>query len=118
MKIEIPIFKEFIECNISGSFLVNPYWLEHLLNLFYQGYIGEVQEEIWNTQNNNCKTIEDTAYGIIGKEFDKKHISLPEGFKEGTCKCGDTYGYCGADIGYCVKCLDKMEDLKDSNGDV
>ena len=76
MEIEIPIFKEFIECNIAGSFLVNPYWLEHLLNLFYQGYIVEVQEEIWNTQHNDCKTIENSAYGIIGSNFRKEHLEL------------------------------------------
>ena len=34
---------------------------------------------------------------------------LPKGFKKGKCKCGNTYGYCGMDIGYCVECLDKME---------
>jgi hypothetical protein len=34
---------------------------------------------------------------------------LPKGFKEGKCKCGNLYGYCGIDIGYCVKCIDKME---------
>ncbi len=38
-----------------------------------------------------------------------KENSPPKGFKEGICKCGNTYGYCGLDIGYCVKCLDKME---------
>ena len=37
---------------------------------------------------------------------------LPKGFKEGKCKCGNSYGYCGADIGYCVKCLDAMEKPK------
>jgi len=34
---------------------------------------------------------------------------LPKGFKEGKCKCGNSYGYCGIDIGHCVKCLDKLE---------
>lgn len=37
---------------------------------------------------------------------------LPKGFKEGKCKCGNSYGYCGVDISYCVKCLDKMETKK------
>ena len=36
-------------------------------------------------------------------------LRLPKGFKEGKCKCGNSYGYCGIDIGYCVKCLDKLE---------
>lgn len=76
MKIEIPDFEVFLDGNISGATLVNPFWLEHILNLFFQGYVGEVQEEIWNTQNNNCKSIENRAYGIVGENFDKKHIDL------------------------------------------
>lgn len=41
--------------------------------------------------------------------------NLPKGFKKGICKCGNSYGYCGLDIGYCVKCIDKMEsDAEDS----
>ncbi len=39
---------------------------------------------------------------------------LPKGFKEGKCGCGNSYGYCGIDIGYCVKCIDGME-TKDEN---
>lgn len=42
---------------------------------------------------------------LLGKES----AQLPKGFKEGKCKCGNFYGYCGVDIGYCVKCIDKME---------
>lgn len=69
-------FKEFTDSNISGKFIVNPFWLEHLLNLFYQGYIGEVAEEISDTIFNHIHTIENTGYGIIGREFDKKHLLL------------------------------------------
>ena len=72
-------FGEFMKTNISGKFLLNTTWLEHLLNLFYQGYLAEVQEEIWNTQHNNCETIENSAYGIIGSNFDKKHLELNNG---------------------------------------
>ncbi len=34
----------------------------------------------------------------------------PKGFKEGICKCGERYSYIGVDIGYCVKCIDSMEE--------
>ena len=70
-------FEEFLIGNQSGQFFVNPFWLEHLLNLFYQGYVGEVWEEIVDTQNNVCKNIENCGYGIIGQEF-KKHYALPQ----------------------------------------
>jgi len=65
MKIEIPNFEVFLDSNISGKFLLNPFWLEHLLNLFSQGYIGEIWEEIQDTKINHCKTIEKAGYGII-----------------------------------------------------
>ena len=68
-------FKEFLVGNESGGFIVNPSWLEYLLNLFYQGYIGEVADEIDDTIMNNIRTIKNLAYGIIGREFDKKHLS-------------------------------------------
>ena len=65
MKIEIPNFKAFPDSNISGRFIINPVWLEHILNLFSQGYIGEIWEEIMDTKINHCKTIEKTGYSII-----------------------------------------------------
>lgn len=65
MQIEIPNFEVFTESNIAGKFIVSPFWLEHLLNLFYQGYIGEVWCEIQDTLMNHKETIENTAYGII-----------------------------------------------------
>ena len=37
-------------------------------------------------------------------------IGLPKGFKSNICKCGNTYGYVGLDIGLCVKCIDDMGD--------
>ena len=67
-------FKEFLEGNESGRFLVNPYWLEHLLNLFYQGYIGEASEEIQDTIFNQIHSINNLGFGIIAQEFDKKHL--------------------------------------------
>ena len=48
----------------------------------------------------------------MGKQKDiqsEPSESLPKGFKEGKCKCGNSYGYCGLDIGVCVKCLDNIE---------
>jgi hypothetical protein len=74
MKIEIPEFEVFPESNIFGRMIVNPYWLEHLLNLFFQGYLGEVWEEIMDTEMNHCALIENWGYGIIGQEFNKKHL--------------------------------------------
>ena len=67
-------FKPFLEENISGHIIISSYWLEHLLNLFFQGYISEVWKEIMETKINNQKAIEDWGYGIIGQEFDKKHL--------------------------------------------
>ncbi len=52
------------------------------------------------------KRVYDTGEEYLNKE------GLPKGFKEGTCKCGNKYGYCGLDIGHCVKCLDAMEKKK------
>ncbi len=46
----------------------------------------------------------------IPKKTSKK--SILKGFKKGKCKCGNTYAYCGLDIGYCVKCIDKMKTTK------
>ena len=71
---KIPEFKKFQDNNISGVMIVNPYWLEHLLNLFFQGYLGEVYEEIMDTKINHSTSIENTAYGIISQEFNKKHL--------------------------------------------
>jgi len=62
--------------------MVNSYWLEYLLNLFYQGYIGEVVDEMTDTLSNYIKAIEDISYGIIGQEFDVKHIDLLENKNE------------------------------------
>ena len=45
--------------------ITNPSWLEHILNLFSQGYIGEVWEEIEDTKINHCKEIERIGYGVI-----------------------------------------------------
>lgn len=75
MQIDIPLFEVFVDSNISGMFLINPFWLEHLLNLFYQGYIGEVWIEVQDTLMNHKETIENTAYGIIGSNFNKKHYA-------------------------------------------
>ena len=58
MEITIENFESFMDSNISGKFIVNSYWLEHLLNLFSQGYIGEIWDEIQNTKMNHCDTIE------------------------------------------------------------
>ena len=65
MEITIENFESFMDSNISGKFIVNPYWLEHLLNLFSQGYIGEIWDEIQNTKMNHCDTIERLGYGTI-----------------------------------------------------
>ncbi len=70
----MPNFEVFVESNISGRFVVNPFWLEHLLNLFYQGYIGEVWTEVQDTLMNHKKTIENAAWNIIGQNFNKKHL--------------------------------------------
>ena len=67
-------FKEFPDSNISGRMIVNPYWLEHLLNLFFQGYLGEVWEEVMDTLINHRIAIENIVYGIIGREFNKKPL--------------------------------------------
>ena len=50
--------------------------MEHLLNLFFQGYVGEVTDEIWDTISNHIKTVENVGYGIIAQEFDEKHLDL------------------------------------------
>ena len=68
-------FTDFPTSNESGRVIVSPFWLEHLLNLFYQGYVGEITEEICNTILNHSKTIKNLGYGIIGLNFDKKHLS-------------------------------------------
>lgn len=67
-------FKPFLEGNESGRFIISPYWVEYQLNLFFQGYIGEVADEIMDTVMNHTILLENTVYGIIGQEFDKKHL--------------------------------------------
>lgn len=67
-------FKEFVISQEAGIILINPYWLEHLLNLFYQGYIGEVSDEINDTIMNTIKTIKNIGYGVVVREFDEKHL--------------------------------------------
>jgi len=74
MKIEIPNFEVFVDSNISGRFVISPFWLEHLLNLFYQNYAGEMWCEIQDTLMNHKKLLENTAYWIIGENFYKKHL--------------------------------------------
>ncbi len=61
-------FKEFLEEYISAKVIVNPYWLEYILCLISQGYIGEVWEEITETKINFGKLIEEEAYGLIWNE--------------------------------------------------
>jgi hypothetical protein len=68
-------FNDFMECNESGRFIINKYWLEYLLNLFYQGYIGEVWEEVMDTKIKNGEMIENLAYGTIGTNFNKDNGS-------------------------------------------
>ncbi len=48
------------------------------------------------------------ATRVFNGNFEKTKIELPKGFREGKCKCGNLYGYCGLDIGYCVECIDAM----------
>jgi len=74
MKIEMPEFKEFLDNNVFGRMIVNPYWLEHLLNLFFQEYLEKVWEEIMNTKMNHSTLIENWAYGIIEQEFNKGEL--------------------------------------------
>ena len=51
----------------------------------------------------------ETSRQLSRMKYHKLKQKLPTGFKEGKCKCGNGYLYCGNDIGYCVECLDKME---------
>ena len=64
-------FEDFPTGNESGRFLVNPYWLEHLLNLFFQGYLGEVWEEVIDTEKHCFENIENMGFGIIAQNLDK-----------------------------------------------
>lgn len=66
-------FNDFMESNESGRFLFNPYWLEYLLNLFYQGYLGEFWCEVQDTLMNYKDTVENVAYGIIGTNLNSQN---------------------------------------------
>lgn len=70
------MFEDFLGSRESGRFLINPFWLEHLLNLFYQGHVAEAGLEIQDTICNHINSIEKLGYGIIGQEFDDKHLPL------------------------------------------
>ena len=73
MKIrELQEFSKFMENDIAGVLLINPFWVEYLLNLFFQDYLGEVWEEICDTQLKFNKLMEGNAYGIIGQELGDK----------------------------------------------
>lgn len=67
-------FEEFIDNNISGKFVINPFWLEHLLNLFYQGYPENVWMEITDTKINHGETLDNIGYGIITQELNKARL--------------------------------------------
>ena len=71
MKIQ---FKDFITSNESGKFLINPYWLEYLLDLFYQEYYSEFWCEVMDTVVNQKNNIERIAYGIIGENLIKENF--------------------------------------------
>jgi hypothetical protein len=58
-------FEDFPTGNESGRLIVNPFWLEHILNLFSQGYLGEIWEEIMDTKIQKDEMIENVGYGVI-----------------------------------------------------
>lgn len=58
-------FKDFEESQESGKFIINPYWLEHLLNLYYQDFIGSAWEEVIDTEINFKEMLENEAYDTI-----------------------------------------------------
>lgn len=69
MKTKLIKFTNFMECREAGRFLVNPFWLEYLLNLFSQEYFSECYEEIMETQINNDEMIKSIAYNTIGESL-------------------------------------------------
>lgn len=58
-------FEDFPTGNESARFIVNPFWLEHLLNLWSQGYVIETWEEICDTIKNGKSTMMNVSLGII-----------------------------------------------------
>lgn len=48
----------------------------------------------------------------MSRYFPRISEKKPKGFKEGKCKCGNKYFYCGCNLGMCVACLDKLEEKK------
>lgn len=67
----MPEFKEFPDSHISGRLIINPYWLEYQLNLFFQGYITDVEKEIWETQMDNKEIIENLVLELLYKKLIK-----------------------------------------------
>lgn len=79
-------------------------------------------------QNKKCRddgsnvSLHGTPKQLVGKNNKDEHMppsadthsaeKLPKGFKKSKCECGNTYGYWGLDVGYCVRCLDDIADKK------
>ncbi|KKL45142.1 hypothetical protein LCGC14_2358590, partial [marine sediment metagenome] len=52
---------------ISSEVFINEFWLEHLLNLFSQGYFGEFWEEIQINNLGLCKSVEEFVYPLLNE---------------------------------------------------
>lgn len=62
-------FDNFMESRETGKFIINPFWLEYLLNLFHQGYYREIWEEMMDTRCNLNQMIKRVAFSTIEKGF-------------------------------------------------
>ena len=49
----------------SAQVMLNEFWLEHLLNLFAQGYFGEFWEQIQETNFGLCKAVDEFGYSLV-----------------------------------------------------
>ena len=55
--------------NIAINLEVNQYWIEKILNLFFQGYHTEFYENIMDRKIFCINAIEEYLYGIIANEI-------------------------------------------------
>lgn len=61
-------FDDFIKTGETGKYLLNPFWLEYILDLYFQEYYGELADELMDTKLNIHRLVENQAMRTISEE--------------------------------------------------
>ena len=93
---------------------MKPKTIENEINTQQIKKIEEIPNPLLETRskaeedNTDVKTVDVDNLSTEKPSRIMSERDIPKGFKKETCECGNTYIYCGLDIGYCVECIDKM----------